>query len=196
MDNDTQTAFGGVLAALHPLVDARLRVSEARDIAIVAIMARKHQTANCLRAIDRACGVACEPGKAAQRDPHVLVGTGPGAWLLLGEAPAQDWLTEVSKAVGSTGSVFDQSSGYAVLRIEGADAAQLLQKGMFIDLHDATFPVGSAASSLIAHVAVTVWRSGDAKFQLAVPRSYAASIWHWLTSAAAAEGLMLARPTS
>jgi sarcosine oxidase gamma subunit len=41
---------------------------------------------------------------------------------------------------------------------------------------------------------VILWRRSDlAAFEVAVFRSYAASFWHWLTTAAEAEGLQLAR---
>ncbi len=82
-------------------------------------------------------------------------------------------------------SVADQSGGLGLLRLGGPQAANLLARGVFLDLHETAFPPGSAAGSVLAHVGVTLWRLERDLFELAVPRSFAPAVAHWLAEATA-----------
>ncbi len=121
------------------------------------------------------------------------IGTGPGSWLILRDNAAGDWVDQVAEALDGVASVFDQSSGYALLRLSGSAAAAVLQKGVAIDFDRSAFPVGGAAVTVVSHVGVIVWRIEELCFDVAVFRSLAGSFWHWLTSAAAMSGLELHR---
>jgi sarcosine oxidase subunit gamma len=86
-------------------------------------------------------------------------------------------------------SVSDQSDGRAILRISGSRARDVLAKGLPIDLHPSVFGPGSAATSVIALMGVTLWQVDDAPtYDLAVFRSLAGSFWTWLTDSAAEFG--------
>lgn len=133
------------------------------------------------------------PAVVADRDRSILA-TGPGAWLVLRENAPADWANELEAAVADAAAVVDQSSAYAVLRLEGDVAWRLLAKGAFIDLDPQAFSPGKAVTTVIAHIGVILWRRPDvAAFEIAVFRSYAGSFWHWLKTAAEAEGLRLGR---
>ncbi len=119
--------------------------------------------------------------RCAGQGPLTLVGVGPGTWLAVSEAPEATWPEPLARRLAGHCSVSDQSGGYVVHRIEGEGAATLLQRGLAIDLHPAVFGAGAAATSVIAHIGVILWRpAAEAVFDLAVFRSHAASFRHWV----------------
>ena len=125
----------------------------------------------------------------ARNDPDATVlKIGPGTWLIFcnDDAVALPDLDDVA-------ATFDQGDSYALLRLRGAAAINVLQKGIFIDLRSVLAAYDSCVSSVIAHINVTAWRISSDTFGIAVPRSYAGSFWHWLSTAAAAEGVPLGR---
>ncbi len=113
-----------------------------------------------------------------------FIGMGPGVWLALSEAPGADWPEPLERGLAGRCSIADQSGGgYVVLRLQGAGAGPLLQRGVAIDLHPDVFTAGSAATAVIAHIGVTLWRPGEGPdFDVAVFRSYAASFRQWLNA--------------
>jgi sarcosine oxidase subunit gamma len=112
---------------------------------------------------------------------------------MIADEPAPDWPADVAENLADAASVFDQSSGYAILCLSGLDAGALLQKGAFLDLHPGKFKTGSVAVTVIEHIGAIVWRADETLFEIAVFRSFASSFWHWLVTAAAAAELLLHR---
>ncbi len=94
-------------------------------------------------------------GRALRRGDGVLVvGSGPGEWLLIG-APGM----AASLAAAPTGSVtVDLTHGRALVRLTGADAAKALSKVCAIDLRDRVTPDGTAFRSTVAKVVTDVVR--------------------------------------
>lgn len=194
MGDDTISAFAPFVDALS-VGQGTVRVEEPRTTGIATVMARAGQTAAF---VDRAAALY---GVAPEDDPRrvsangvAFAGTGPGAWLMLREDATPDWAAGAATALDGVASLIDQSSGYALLRLSGEDAARLLQAGLFVDLHPAAFPSGSVAVSVIAHIGVILWRlDGEDGFEIAIFRSFASSFWHWLTTAASAMDIALYR---
>lgn len=133
------------------------------------------------------------PG-AAISGGTTIVGTGPGAWLVLRDAAPPGWIDSLESELSGTASVADQSSAYAVLRLGGDGARRLIGRGAFVDFHADAFRAGSAAVTLIAHISATLWQCDDAPtYEVAIFRSNADSFWHWLESAASGFRAQLAR---
>ena len=61
-------------------------------------------------------------------------------------------------ALDGVASVIAQTDGLAVLRISGPRARDVFAKGLPIDLDPRAFAVDDVASSILAHIAVTIWR--------------------------------------
>ena len=103
-----------------------------------------------------------------------LVWAGLDLWFLMG-APAPD--------LAGVAAVADQGDGWAGLAVTGATAADVLARLVPLDL--AVLPVGTAARSLLGHVAtlLIVVRDG---YHLLVPRSYAGTAAEELIHAARA----------
>ena len=75
-----------------------------------------------------------------------------------------------------------------IFRIKGAAVRQVLAKGVAVDLHTSVFPVQAIAHTMVEHAGVLLHRVGPEAFELYVPRSYAANLWHWLTESSAEFG--------
>ena len=128
------------------------------------------------------------PAVAGGRDLS-LVGLGPGNWLALGEGAGVGFAAGLADRLRGVAHVSDQSSGYAMLRLGGARVRDLLAKGAFLDFDAGSFAPGDAAATTIAHMNVILWCDDDDRFSLAVFRSFAGSLWHWLVANAAEFGL-------
>jgi heterotetrameric sarcosine oxidase gamma subunit len=157
-------------------VEAGWEVSGCRSEAALTItdctpLAKVHLRAPWNGAMAKALGV---PFGRADRDgagPEggwLMVGSGPGEWLVLappGAAPAvADWLATVAAdAAGDEFvSVTDLTHGRALVRVTGPDAADLLARLCGADLHDDMAPDGAALRSAVAGVATDVIRDDQA----------------------------------
>ena len=102
--------------------------------------------------------------------------------------------SELASSLIGLASVSDQSSTYAVLRISGPSARQILSRGAFIDFAPLVFGAGSAAVTVISHIGVIVWQVDDVPtFEVALFRSFAGSFWHWIQANCAALGIGIVR---
>ncbi|MEI9851489.1 MAG: sarcosine oxidase subunit gamma family protein [Sphingomonas sp.] len=184
-------AFPRLAALAEALDDASLAAGERAGLAIASIHCRPGHEAALAAAV--APGLATGP-RLWRGKELTLVGTGPGAWLALTEDPAPDWAQGLAARLAGIASVSDQSSGYAVLRLRGAAAAEVLARGPHIDLAPPAFAPGSAAVTAIGHIGVILWREDAAPgYEVAVFRSLADSFWRWLETAAAGAGCAIRR---
>ena len=92
-------------------------------------------------------------------------------------------------ALDGAASVIAQTDGLAVLRLSGSRVRDTFAKGLPIDLDPRVFAVGDVASSILAHIGVTIWRADETAYDVAVPRSFAADFSHWLAESAGEFGL-------
>ena len=160
------------------------------NLGLASAHVRKGQQAALAAKVKKAYGLAppTSPARAAKGDV-AFVATGPGAWMAVSEGGPLGWADKVAADLSGLASVNDQSDGYAAVRLEGPDLMGVLEKGVFIDLHDSAFPVGSSAGVSIAHIGAILWRREAAVYEILVFRSYAASFWQWLEESAAEFGL-------
>jgi heterotetrameric sarcosine oxidase gamma subunit len=119
-------------------------------------------------------------GRAA-RDPDgtLVVGSGPGEWLLLaapGQAPELDsrLATIAEQATGEHVTWVDLTHGRALMRLTGCAAASVLARVCGIDLSDEITPVGAAFRTSVATLATDIVRddvSGTRSYLLHCERS-------------------------
>lgn len=176
MPDNRLSAFEAFLADLDVADPAGLRIEAWCAVKTVVTMAYRGSE-----------GVVGERLAAfAQRAPdNNLLKTGHGTWLTLCDGDVPD-LEDVA-------ATFDQGDGYASLRLHGPAAMIVLQKGIFVDLGAALAADDACVCSVIAHINVIAWRASSDTLGIAVPRSFAGSFWHWLSTAAAAEGIPIGR---
>ena len=107
----------------------------------------------------------------------------PMKWWLLGvAAPAFD---------AEQAATLDLSHSRTRLCVTGDDAAEFLNRHFPLDLREASFPVGSVASSATHHVGVTLWRSTEG-YELFIPRGFALSLWEGFVESAEQFGAEIA----
>ncbi|HMH39395.1 MAG TPA: hypothetical protein VK584_20880 [Streptosporangiaceae bacterium] len=117
---------------------------------------------------DREGGGAYSASQDGPEGVWLVVGSGPGEWLVLAPpgaaAAVADWLATV--AADAAGDEFvsmtDLTHGRALVRITGPDAAGLLARLCGTDLEDDMAPDGAALRSAVAGVATDIIRDDRA----------------------------------
>ena len=176
------------LAAHYPvgrhgaLGDPGVILEEIRDLEL-------HQIAAWPDTISQVAGIAAEtigadgapgPLNAAIGSNGALLRIEPLKWWSYGAAPPA-----IDPEIGNT---LDVSHSRTHIRITGPNAAEFLNRHFPLDLRDASFPVGSVASSVTHHVGCTLWRSDDG-FELFIPRGFAMTLWEGFVESAEQFGL-------
>ncbi|HEY6484524.1 MAG TPA: sarcosine oxidase subunit gamma family protein [Steroidobacteraceae bacterium] len=189
------------LSLRSPFADLPIEAAPGRGVtfadrstlAIARIVARANRSAEIAARVQAIYGIELprEPRRVGGHDV-AFVAVATDAWLVTSERRPDELLNGLRGALAEWAAVTDQSSGYAVLRLSGLHVRAALARIVPIDVHPRAFPIGAAASTATAHIAITLWRCADAPdgavFDIAVPRSFAGSFWHVLTSAAAEFG--------
>jgi sarcosine oxidase subunit gamma len=100
--------------------------------------------------------------RAAGVDPALIVGSGPGEWLILAAVGSQTRLRlRLEATAAETGefvSVVDLTHGRALVRLLGAASPDLLAKICAVDLTDRATPNGAAFRSSVAWLVTDVVR--------------------------------------
>ena len=106
------------------------------------------------------------PFGRAVRDEHgtLVVGSGPGEWLLLAPPGASAAVACRVKEVSDEGlvSIFDVTHGRALMRVTGVRAPDLLAKVCGVDLSEEVTPDGAAFRSSVAKLVTDVVRDDRA----------------------------------
>jgi heterotetrameric sarcosine oxidase gamma subunit len=161
-----------------------LTLTDCTPLAKVAVAARRTEVA----------GVRF--GRAARADGGTLVvGSGPGEWLLIGPPGQAGTLAGgirdlVSPEDGAT--CVDLTHGRALVRLHGAAADRVLARVCGVDLADGLVPDGAALRTAVAAVATDVIRDdrgGTRSYLLHCERSVGQYLFDALRQAGAGFGL-------
>jgi heterotetrameric sarcosine oxidase gamma subunit len=129
-------------------------------------------------------GLPAEVGKAVAAGERLLLKTGPDQFWILGPA-ADEIAARLQQAMSpSVGSVTPLSHSRTRIFIEGAAAPEVLAKGIALDFHPQVFRVGQFALTGLHHTPVLVLRAAEDRYEIFAMRSFALSVWEWLTDAA------------
>jgi heterotetrameric sarcosine oxidase gamma subunit len=155
-------------------VEAGWEVSGGRSDAALTItdctpLAKVHLRAPWNGAMAKALGVPfgrCGREDADPNESWLVVGSGPGEWLVLAPpaaaaaAAVAGWLGTVAadSAPEEFVSVVDLTHGRALVRITGPDAAELMARLCGADLYDDMAPDGAALRAPVAGVATDIIR--------------------------------------
>ncbi len=136
--------------------NAELRIMDCTALAKVLVQAPLNS------GVARTLGV---PFGRAARDEHgtLIVGSGPGEWLLLAPPGTAPEVTGRIEAVPDDGlvSVVDVTHGRALMRISGARTPDLLAKVCAIDFSEEVTPDGAAFRSSVAKLVTDVVRDDE-----------------------------------
>lgn len=167
-----------------------ITVSARDTLGLCTLLARKGKTERLASRLRECFGIELPRGARRSVGGEIaLVGTAPETWWAIREQADHAFAASLRATVGDLASVVDQSDGYAVLRLSGARVANMLGELVSIDLHPRVFNIGHVATTVIAHIGVTLWRlTDDARghpvFEIVMFRSLARSFWHLLANSA------------
>lgn len=168
-----------------PGVLLRLR----RPLSIVTIIARKGKSQALAAALRQGSGLELPgPGLSSGEDGRSLRWAGPEQWLAVAEGAEGALYQELAAALADLAAVVDQSHGRVAIVIAGPKARAVLSKGTAIDLHPSRFRPGQVAMTQMAHVSIHLTQTRPDVFELLVFRSFAESLFEFLTAMAAEYG--------
>jgi sarcosine oxidase subunit gamma len=170
-----------------------ITIAERRPLTMVQVAARGDESTAVRAGIETVLGIAPDAAvnRASHRGMTTILWTGPERWLVVTPEPEDSDLDARLRAAlaAARAAITDVSNGRIVLRIVGRRARDLLAKGSGIDLHGRAFPAGSCAQGLLGHVGALIHAVDAAPtFDLYIARSYAQTVWEWLTESAAEYG--------
>lgn len=162
-------------------------LSEIRDAGPVQIAAWPDSLTAVGTRLAELTGAGAAPGprRSAAGAKGTLLRMQPLAFWLTGADAAT--VAEAMAIEVASGTAVDLTHSRTVIRIEGSRAAELLNRGLPLDLSPDAFPDGACGASAIHHVGVQLHRR-DGGFDLYIPRTFAVSIWEFLTETAAQWG--------
>ena len=159
---------------LLPITRGTVTLTELQPPAITAIAPFRGREAAVSKALKSVAGVGFpKPNRVEAKGQVSCLWSGRSQAFLIGPAPGP-----IDGA-----AVTDQSDGWALLRLEGAAACDVLARLVPLDLRPAAFPAGAAARSLLFHMPLAIFRSGPDSYGLMVFRSMAATAVHELDTA-------------
>lgn len=119
-------------------------------------------------------------GQSLATPDYTALSTGPGAWLLLSPTPG---LLARLAAREAAASLIDQTHGRAFFTLAGPASAAALSRLCRLDLHQAAFPPGRVAATLLGPLPGLLHHHASG-YTLIVAASYAASFATMLAEAA------------
>lgn len=161
------------------------------DRAVATVMVRRDMTAALVERASESFGIVLldQPRRSAANGLAFL-GIGPGKWLAMADRPASGFLAELVARLEPLAAVVDQSGALAMMRLSGPALSATLEKGFLVDVRG--FAIGDCAVTSVHHIGATICRVTEDSFEIAVARSLAGSLLHWLTASAGADGLVFA----
>jgi sarcosine oxidase subunit gamma len=128
-----------------------------------------------------------EPERAADGAQAVAGGhlyhTAPGQYWVVADSAAL--IERVAHAVdASVGTCTPLTHSRVRIAISGAHVPGLLAKGIAVDMDPAAFPVGRFVQAGLHHSGVLLHRTAADRYEIYLPRTFANSLWEWLTDAA------------
>jgi len=119
-------------------------------------------------------------GEVVRANGRMLLKTGAEQyWIITPEA--DDIRLDLPAQIGAITSL---SHSRTCMYIEGPQAAAVLAKGVPLDLHPDVFRVDHFALTGIHHTPVLIHRSAPNRYEIYALRTYALTVWEWLTDAA------------
>lgn len=161
---------------LLPLTIGATSLSEVQPGHMTSIAAFKGQDKALSGALKSAHGMAAPgAGRATGKQDARAIWFGQRVILLIG--PAAD------PSLAQHAALTDQSDAWAVVRLDGAQAADVLARLCPIDLRDDQFRRGQTARTELMHMAASITRVGNQSYQIMVFRAFAQTLVHDLNVA-------------
>jgi sarcosine oxidase subunit gamma len=134
-------------------------------------------------------GLPVRCGEVAGREGVSVLWLGPSEFLVVAPEEAHDSLGgdligSLTSALGDApGQVVDLSANRTTYELSGPRARAVLEKGCALDLHPREFRAGTALSTEVGNIPVTLWKTGEESFRLFPRASFADFLGRWLLDA-------------
>lgn len=163
----------------------RLRIGETRGWALVQVAGFAATGAECERALRSVVKEAPtrvgEVVRIAGR--HVMKTGSLQHWIITRDD--DDLIPALQQAVpAQIGAITPLSHSRTCIFVAGAEAREVLAKGVPLDFHPDVFRVDQFALTGLDHTPVLIHRSGEYHYELYAMRTFAHSVWEWITDAA------------
>ncbi len=163
-------------AGLLPLTIGEVTVTEVDTGAMTSLAPCKGREKDLSEALKGAHGMGFpSPGRSTGKAGARVIWFSQGQAMLIGPAP--------DASLGDYAALTDQSDGWAVVRLEGKGAGDVLARLVPLDLRPASFKRGHSARSDLAHMMASLTKVGENAFQIMVFRSMARTLVHDLKTA-------------
>ena len=160
--------------SLLPVSIGLCALAELTPPSITSIAPQKGQENQVSMALKTAHGIGFpRPNRATGKEGARCIWTGQGQAFLVGPQPG----------VIKNAALSDQSDGWAVMRLSGADSETVLARLVPVDLGSTSFKRGHCVRTLINHMAASITRTGSNVFDIMVFRSMALTAIHELNTA-------------
>ncbi|WP_299851237.1 sarcosine oxidase subunit gamma [uncultured Roseovarius sp.] len=163
-------------AGLLPLTIGSVTLSEATPGTLTSIAPYNGQDKALSAALKSLHGMAAPaPNRATGKEGARAIWFGQRMILLQGPPP--------DPGLAKHAALTDQSDAWAVVRLEGAGAADTLARLTPIDLRDSQFKRGHTARTELRHMMSGITRLGPNSYQIMVFRGFAQTLVHDLKTA-------------
>ncbi|MFT7596726.1 MAG: heterotetrameric sarcosine oxidase gamma subunit [Paracoccaceae bacterium] len=161
---------------LLPLNIAGVSLTEEIPDAMTSMAAGKAAEKPLSNALKAAHGMIFPaPNRATGKAGARAVWFGRGQAMLVGPVP--------DPGLGTYAALTDQSDAWAVVRLEGDNAVDVLARLVPLDLRATQFKRGHTARTELMHMMASVTRVGEKAFMIMVFRSMATTLVHDVKSA-------------
>ncbi|WP_127114156.1 sarcosine oxidase subunit gamma [Shimia sediminis] len=163
-------------AGLLPVTHGTTSLSEVEMTTLTSVAPYKGQETGLSDALKAAHGMALpDINRATGKEGARAVWFGQGQVMLIGPSPAS--------SLADHAAVTDQSDAWALVRLEGEAAEDVLARLVPVDLRRAQFKRGHTVRSQLQHMMVSITRTGDNAFLIMAFRSMAKTLVHDLETA-------------
>ena len=161
---------------LLPISVGRFTLSEETPGALTSLMPFKGCAETLSQALEAAHGSRLpDANRSTGKAGAQIIWFAQNQYLLMGPEPAP--------ILAEHAAMTDQTDAWAVVRLEGAGAEQVLARLIPLDLRPHVFEPGHTARSDLMHMMASVTRTGPQAFAIMVFRSMAATLVHDLQTA-------------
>lgn len=161
------------LASAHAYLSATLKIEESPEFSLTQIAGDAAKMARVVGALPEKAGIAIEAKS------RTLMKMGPRQFWAVG-VRGDDFARELRGKCYVT----PLSSSRTRILLEGEPARDVLAKGIALDFHQSVFAPGMFAMTGVHHMPVLIHCIGGNAFHIYALRTFAMSVWDWLTDSA------------
>ncbi len=166
------------LASAKPYVSSVLQMGEARGFSLTQAAGFGEGFRKSIAAISGK--LPTEIGIAVESKGRTVMRTGLDQFWFVGPEEDDGFAARLAPHCAVT----PLSHSRARIFLEGAPARHVLAKGIPLDFHESAFKPGQFAMTGLYHTPVLVHCVDNNLFHLYAMRTFALSVWDWLTDAA------------